>query len=473
MAETTRGVSLRRLLGTFLPLILAAGCLTGSDPADVAPDGDAVPPGDAICLNTVTTVDLQQADILDLQREFADGNLTSVALVKAYMARIEAFDNAGPLLNSIQAIHPDALAQAARLDQERANGSVRGPLHGVPILLKDNIGTVDQPTTAGSIALEKNVPPLDATLTARLRDAGVIPLAGNFDTPGPMGRNVLDVALVLGAIAGPDERDAATAAGPNHLPPKNDYAAALYRDALEGVRLGYQPNNSPIFQRALDDLESLGAVLVPVDSRDLDAISLAEIGLIPNEFKYGINWYLAQEAGPGLPVRNLDEIILYNQDHPDRVKYGQDLLIASDATPGVGPLADVAALPVIAANRALADDFFERNDVVAIVGHNAPFTGLGAAAGYPTVVVPAGYNGREPQGLSFFGPAWSEESLLAYAYAYEQASLQRVPPPTINPSLLDEACPDLPTGADDGPPAGASWTADARNGRAFGRRFTA
>ncbi|MGH2669717.1 MAG: hypothetical protein ACRDH5_11495, partial [bacterium] len=172
-----------------------------------------------------------------------------------------------------------------------------------------------------------------------------------------------------------------------------------------------------------------------------DAISLLEIGLIPNEFKVGINRYLAEEAGPGLPVADLTGIILFNQQHPDKVKYGQDLLIASDLTPGLGPVADAAAFPVIAANRALADHVFASNDLDALVGPNAPYTGLGAAAGYPTVVVPAGYEGDTARGLSFFGPRWSEERLLGYAYAYEQATHHRVPPHVINPDLLEGVCP--------------------------------
>ena len=170
------------------------------------------------------------------------------------------------------------------------------------------------------------------------------------------------------------------------------------------------------------------------------SVSLLEIPLIFNEFKHGIDRYLAEEAGPGLPVRDLVGIVLYNQQHPDKVKYGQDLLVASAATPGSRPVADVGAVPVVAASRHVADELFARYDVEAIVGLNAPLTGLGAAAGYPTVTVPAGYEGRAPHGLSFFGPAWSEGRLLAYAYAYEQGTMRRAPPTVVNPSLLDGVC---------------------------------
>lgn len=515
----------RRMRAALWPLVVLAlaGC---ASPVPSIPGAVEEPAAPVDCLATVAGLDLHQVSILDLQRALEAGEITSVQLVEAYLARIAAFE---PQVNAVQTTHPDALAIAAALDAERAAGRVRGPLHGIPILLKDNVGTSDMPTTAGSIALAQNVPPEDATLTARLRDAGaiilgktqlsefanwvsltmpngysslggqvvnaytggdpsgsssgsgvggsiafaaatigtetsgsilspsnanslvgvkptlglvsragVIPLAASFDTPGPMARDVVDAALVLTAIAGPDTRDAATGASAEHVV---DYAAALSLDALQGARLGYDPrSDDALFADAREALEAQGAQLVPIDTRDLDSVSIFEIGLIPNEFKAQLNRYLAEEAGPGLPVKTLDDIVLYNQQHPDKVKYGQDLLLASDAQPGLQPLADAAALPVIAANRRVADDLFAQNGVDAIVGPDAPLTGLGAAAGYPTVVVPAGYDDGEPHGLSFFGPAWSEAQLLAYAYAYEQATHLRRPPHEIRPALLDGVC---------------------------------
>ena len=105
----------------------------------------------------------------------ASGTITSVELVDAYLARIKAYDRAGKIKpNSIRHIDPRARNVAAALDAERRAGRVRGPLHGIPVLLKDNVGTKDQPTTAGSITLTRNVPKRDAFLTARLRRAGAV-----------------------------------------------------------------------------------------------------------------------------------------------------------------------------------------------------------------------------------------------------------------------------------------------------------
>ncbi|MDQ5979783.1 MAG: amidase [Verrucomicrobiota bacterium] len=118
---------------------------------------------------------LEEATITDLQAQMTSGKLTSVALTEAYLKRIAEIDRAGPKLNSVIELNPDALALAAQLDAERQAGKVRGPLHGIPVLLKDNIATADQmQTTAGSLALVGLKPPHDAPLAAQLRGAGAV-----------------------------------------------------------------------------------------------------------------------------------------------------------------------------------------------------------------------------------------------------------------------------------------------------------
>lgn len=111
----------------------------------------------------------------DASRQMADGSLTSLALTQAYLARIATLDRAGPRLNSIIELNPDAEALAAERDAERAAGKLRGPLHGLPVLIKDNIATRDRmATTAGSIALAGVPAAKDATLVTRLREAGAV-----------------------------------------------------------------------------------------------------------------------------------------------------------------------------------------------------------------------------------------------------------------------------------------------------------
>ncbi|HKU14950.1 MAG TPA: amidase family protein [Steroidobacteraceae bacterium] len=117
-----------------------------------------------------------EAGIDEIQAAYASGTLSAVQLVQAYLDRIAAYDKSGPAITSIIAINAEALAQAAALDEERKRNGARGPLHGIPVLLKDNINTFDLPTTNGSAVLRGIVPPSDAALTQELRKAGAIVL---------------------------------------------------------------------------------------------------------------------------------------------------------------------------------------------------------------------------------------------------------------------------------------------------------
>lgn len=121
---------------------------------------------------------LEEVTVAELQRRLTSGALTSRALVQQYLARIDEVDRRGPALRSIIETNPDALAIADRMDGERRAGRVRGPLHGIPVVLKDNIATGDSMlTTAGSLAMATTPAPRDAFLAQRLRDAGAIIMA--------------------------------------------------------------------------------------------------------------------------------------------------------------------------------------------------------------------------------------------------------------------------------------------------------
>jgi amidase len=455
------------------------------------------------------------------------GRLTSRALTQAYLKRIRAYDGA---TNSVRVVSPAALAEADRADRERRAGKARGPLHGIPVLLKDNIGTRTVPTTAGSIALEGNVPKQEAFVTQRLRAAGavvlgktnlsefanwmqlgqpngwsslggqvrnaydegdpsgsssgsgvagsmafatatlgsetsgsilspsevnglvgvkptlgltsragVIPLAASFDVVGPMTRNVTDAAAVLTAIAGTDPRDAATKGAQ-----AADYLKGLKGASLQGVRLGYDPSfeRDPMFARALEDLADLGAELVADDlafTGTVGLTGLTEIGEIPNEFKTGLNDYLATEAGPlRSGVKTLSDVIAFNEEHPEQVKYGQNLLQASDTQPGVYAFTAGPVEVTRASNRLAIDGALLKDDLDAIVAPGPAYANVGAAAGYPTVIVPNGTLNEDTRakGLSFLGTAFDEADLLRYAAAFEKGTQRRVPPTVGNPELL-------------------------------------
>src|SRR4051794_37723306 len=371
---------LRRSLASVLLALVVAAVPTAA-------------PAATDCVRSVAGLDLQTVTIPQLQEALASGRITSADLVDAYFARIAAYDGK---LNAIRVVAGRAHEQAAALDAERRAGHVRGPLHGIPLLLKDNYNTTDMPTTAGSIALEGVVPKHEATATAKLRAAGaiilgkaelsefagwvdlsmppgysslggqvvnandftytpsgssagsgvaasmalaaatlgtetsgsilspsdangdvgvkttlglasrydILPLAPDFDVPGPLVRTVTDAAVMLGAIAGPDAHDPATAGAAAHLPPGGDYTAGLRADAVRGVTLTYsqddhdglEPPRQALMDAGLERLRALGAKIVPSHTLGgSESAGLTEIGAIPNEFKASLNRYLAEE----------------------------------------------------------------------------------------------------------------------------------------------------------------------------------
>jgi amidase len=148
----------------------------------VAPTTTAPPATTTTAAPTTTTeppepFDPLGATIPEMQQAMADGRITSLGLVDFYLARIAAYDRAGPALNALIMVNPHARADAAALDGERADSGPRGPLHGIPIVLKDNIDTVDLPTTAGSRSLAGFLPGDDAVVVQRLRAAGAVIIA--------------------------------------------------------------------------------------------------------------------------------------------------------------------------------------------------------------------------------------------------------------------------------------------------------
>src|SRR5688572_16330276 len=117
------------------------------------------------------TIDLDAATIADVNAAFAKGTLTSERLTQMFLARIDAYDRKGPALRAVITLNPKALDTARAMDAERKTKGPRSPLHGIPIVLKDNIDTVDLPTTGGSILLDGSLPPDDAFVVKKLRAA--------------------------------------------------------------------------------------------------------------------------------------------------------------------------------------------------------------------------------------------------------------------------------------------------------------
>lgn len=150
---------MKRQVSTLAIVCALAGVLMTAEPAQARP------------------VEFDQATIVELQAAMAAGTLTAEKLTEMCLARIAAFDRAGPKLHAVIAVNPKAMEIARALDAERKAGKVRGPMHGIPVIFKDNIDTVDIATTGGSVLLEGNMPPDDAHLVKQLRDGGAIILA--------------------------------------------------------------------------------------------------------------------------------------------------------------------------------------------------------------------------------------------------------------------------------------------------------
>ena len=281
---------------------------------------------------------------------------------------------------------------------------------------------------------------------------GIVPIAHNQDTAGPMARTVRDAAILLGVLAGADPDDAVTASGPGIT----DYTKFLDAGGLKGATIGvartklmgYHPGTDRLVEQALDVMRQQGATIVdPADIPHLGEYDDAELTVLLFEFKADLNAYLAEFA-VGAPVKTLQDVIDFNERNKDREMpfFGQDLLVKAQAK---GDLTTQEYVEALARCRHLGRDdglkaVLDQKKLDAIVaptgnpawpidlvngdhflgGSSTP----AAVAGFAHVTVPAGEVFGLPVGLSFIGGPFSEPTLLKLAYAYEQATKLRRPP---------------------------------------------
>jgi amidase len=473
-----------------------------------------------------------EASIAELQSAMKDGRLTSARLTGRFLERIEQFDRSGPRLNAVLEVNPQAGEIADALDRERASGGVRGPLHGIPLLLKDNIATADRlHTSAGSLALRDCVAARDAFLVTRLRQAGavvlgkanmtewanfmttgmpagyssrggqvknpygralspggsssgsaaavaaglcavavgtetsgsilspanqnslvgikptlglvsrsgIVPIAGSQDTAGPLARTVADAAVLLGAMVGVDSADRATRASRRHI--RRDYIECLDPRGLAGARLGVARSvffdrlgagEAPVIEAALRALREGGAELVdPSDISTAREVADFRSDVLLYEFKRDLNRYLAG-LGTASPIRSLRDLIRFNEARPrEMLRHGQVLLLAAQSTGGLrSPAYRQSRAEDIRLSRTDGiDPVMARERLDALVFPGWTGAAIGAKAGYPSIIVPAGYTADgAPLGLMFLGRAWSEPTLLRLAYAFECATRHRRAP---------------------------------------------
>jgi amidase len=513
----------------------------------------------------VPPTETDEITISEIRDGLRSGRFTARRLAEQYLARIEAIDKRGPAVNAVIEINPDALAIADELDREMKAKGPRGPLHGVPVLIKDNLDTSDRMmTTAGSLALNGSHPLRDSFVAQQLRKAGaviigktnlsewanirsahstsgwsgrggltrnpyaldrnpcgsssgsgvavsasmcavaigtetdgsivcpssangivgikptlglvsrsgIIPIAHSQDTAGPMTRTVADAAAVLSVIAAIDPNDSVTAGAQGKI--AADYTKFLDPNGLRGARIGvvrkymgWSDAVDKLFSDLTAEMTRAGAVIIdPTDIPTIGKFDDTELQVLLYELKADLNAYLAK-LGSEAPVRTLKDLIDFNDRHRDQEMpyFGQDLFTQAEAK---GPLTSKEYQDALAKNHQLARtegidavmDKYKLDALIAPTGSPAWTTDVvngdhsvggsssaPAVAGYPNINVPAGFIFGLPVGISFFGRAWSEPTLIKIAYAFEQLTKARKPPqflPTVDVNVKNERPQDLP-----------------------------
>jgi amidase len=470
--------------------------------------------------------ELEGMSIEQMQQKFKSGKYTSKQVVQMYLDRIAKIDQDGPGLNAVLEINPDVLEIAETMDNERARGSIRGPLHGIPVLLKDNIDTGDKmKTTAGSMMLSERLAKSDAFIVQLLRASGaiilgttnltewsnyrssesksgwssrggqtknpyildstpcgssagsavavaadlcmvsvgtstdgsiacpasmnavvgitptfglisrtgIIPVSKSLDTPGTFGRTVRDATMLLDALIVEDPEDSVTL-HIKRLLPKN-YTAMLDAKSLRGKRIGIEQSLlggtdliSQLLQQALDLMQKQGATIVPVSFSQLYYdINESEHIVLKYEFKDGINNYFADCE---CPVKSLDDIIAYNENHSDIImpSFGQDLMLEAQKTTGLDAEEYVTAHKRLKNLAYQLQALMESNHLDVLCGVGNAASGPASVAGFPSITVPMGLVNEIPVGITFFSLPYSESKLFSLAYAYETHSNFRTSP---------------------------------------------
>ncbi len=474
--------------------------------------------------------ELNEVTIAELQEKMSSGKLTSEEITRKYLTRIDQLNTTGPELRAVIEINPEALAIARQMDEDRKSGRIRSALHGIPVLIKDNIDTGDRmQTTAGSLALAGGHAPDDAVIVSKLRETGaillgktnlsewanfrstksssgwsgrggqvrnpfcldrspcgsssgtgaavsanlcaigigtetdgsivcpsgingivgikptvglwsgdgIIPISHSQDTAGPMTRTVTDAAILLGLLAEKNQ----------------DYSQYLDANGLKNARIGiasdffgFHSGVEKLMDDAIQILKNSGATIIGnLKFENRQEWGDLEWQVLISEFKADLNAYLKTRSG--VKIQSLAELIEFNQKNADTEMkwFAQEIVEAAEKAEGLN---DPVYLDALKKSQKMTregiDKLMDEHQLDALIAPtNGPawtidwVTGdhfLGgssepaAISGYPNISIPAGYVHNLPVGISFFGRAWSEGTLIKLAYAYEQATKHRKAP---------------------------------------------
>ena len=491
---------------------------------------------------------LQEATIADMQGAFATGVLSARQLVEFYLNRIAAYDRNGPTINSIITVNPRVLEEAERADRLFAETGVAGPLHGIPVILKDQMDARGMPTTLGSVVFKDYFPDRDAFVVEKLKQAGAIILGkatlgemGRGDTHGslfgstrnpydlartsggssggpgasvsanlgavaigqegfasirrpaawngivgmrptaglvsrsgvyagwpgvngslgPLTRSVTDLAQLLDVMAEYDPEDPLTSFGVGHVP--DTFIQFLDRDGLQGARIGVMTQSmgfqaepeshdfrlvSEVFERAIEELGEAGATVIRLDDIPRLHALLAKRASDGRADEAWRQYFGRSEKPPYASPDDMMQAPEFAKVHRTRQSgtalsgpsaYGAYLAARQEL------MCNVMKMMADSQLDAIVHKSVEHQPTLISEGLGPPYYDMRGAPHLntflvyvPSISVPTGFTSDGlPVGITFLGRPYSDGTMIKLAYAYEQATGHRRPPPT-TPALLGE-----------------------------------
>lgn len=460
-----------------------------------------------------------EKNIPSIQESVKNGILTYEKITLFYLYRIRKFESDNALaLNSIISLNRNIINEAREKDLNKKDVN-NNSLYGLPILLKDNINTLEMPTTAGAFILKDNIITNDAFIVNKLKEqgalilgkanlsewayffcsgcplgysaiggqtlnpygrkkfetggsssgsgvsvaanfsvaaigtetagsilspasknnivglkptigllsrSGIVPISSTLDTPGPMAKNVIDTAILLDAMIGPDDRDSSTLIDIS----KDDYLEGIYNASFKGKRIGVIKDllEDPLYKKSVQRINESGAEIIKIVPPEIPLEGF--VTLLNIDMKNDLPNYLKNYADKDIKISSIKDIIKFNHlDSLKRAPYGQQLFngIVSDST-------TLAEFDIIKQNLIKNGiSFFNipitEHNLDAVLSINNYHAAYAAVAKYPCLAVPMGFeeNG-EPKSLTFIAKPFQEKKLIHMGYAFEQIVKARKAP---------------------------------------------